>query len=966
MTSKRLSLIAAIIVIVSAALIFFNRDKLFSGEARRKQPQEAENGAPEKTTFIDVIPISFHPEKHQEIVVSDGEALNPRVSPDGSGIVFVVRRGGKNGLAVAELPSGSVSNLDVDLEDVADPAWNADGSQIVFAGTRRGVSEIYLYHLKSGKLTQVTRDPARKKSGPRCSPHRFGNSYRIAYTSEEKGRKDIWWVRESGEYDQPITVSAARKAQFEKDKYWEKEASIGPPSPITTGGEAPEWSPSGNLLLYRKGTAGAAILAYTYSDWWHPAKIRAPQSSGALSWAPNQCSFLEYDRTRQTAAVIARRDMKRNPALIGKRPVSPPAFFPDGRGFAYTTTAGGTSTLVIEPYADPLGDVANLWMFGYTDGDRAKLANNQLLFLETGYDQIYTLYDSEAYESSNEDEFGDHARPYFVTSDAVLETFYASFSALYANAERTVLSKALTEFCKSGVQAARLKKAPHDVETLFSVGLALLRPETLKGASPQVRTEVQRIEAASGREESLFGQKVDYSDFFIRGKYERDKDLKGFFRALKWFQAFSFTLGNEDERKDAAAILAVARDHKVYPSLEKLYSFYGKMIGEPRYRSPLNLKEIGQGELAGARSGLPWLSGVNEFRLIPPIYTLDAFIFDELITHTARKDTIGTKENPRTLPRGLDIMAALGSQEARRILVDELKEGTYANYERHLDRVAGLVKGYSRSVWDASLYQNWLDLMATLARDPENAPPFMKTSAWRRKQLNTALGSWVNLRYETIAMVEQVSAEAGEGGYEVLDVGRPRGYVEPNPDFFLTLDRAFERLAKEFEATIADKELRRELAGRFSEHRAHLKALEGIARKELAGKSLTNGEYDEILYIGRTVEHFMQLIASANGGDGQPLSNPEPVAKIVDVQKDSQGRGRLYEALGHPAEMDVVTPYFGRRQIAKGSIYSYHELISGKNLNSAKWRAMKHPRPVWINKYYGGRKIAPMATLGSE
>jgi hypothetical protein len=309
----------------------------------------------------------------------------------------------------------------------------------------------------------------------------------------------------------------------------------------------------------------------------------------------------------------------------------------------------------------------------------------------------------------------------------------------------------------------------------------------------------------------------------------------------------------------------------------------------------------------------------------------------------------------------MDIMAVLGSPEARKILVEELKEGRYENYERHLDRVTALVKDFPRSTWDASIYQNWLDLMGSLAREPENAPPFTKTAAWRRKQLNTALGSWVNLRYETIAMVEQVASEAGEGGYEVLEVGRPRGYVEPNPEFFRTLDRAFERLAKEFENALGDAELRREIAGRFAEHRSHLRALEEIARKELKGKPLTDGEYEEIISIGRTVEHFMQVIASANGSDGKPLANPEPIRKIVDVQKDDGVR--LYEALGHAGEMDVVVPYFGRRQIAKGSIYTYYEFVSQGNLNSENWRNMKQPRPVWISDYYGSATVAPMKTL---
>ena len=961
---RRYLIMAAVTIGILATLVYLLSAKLFSRKVTQNQPQQPEVTAPAKAAFIDVVPISYHPTKRQEITIP-AEAVNPKVSPDGSRIVFVLKRAGKNALAVAELPAGTISVLTIDLDDAVDPAWSADGTQIAFAGTTKEVSEIYLYNLKAKKLSQVTHAPGRKKYWPRCSPYRFGKQYRIAYTSVEKGRKDIWWVRESGEYDQPVTLPAERKAQFEKDKYWERESSVEAPPPITTGGEYPEWSPSGNLLIYRTAANRSAALAYTYYDWWRPSKIKVPSSSGALSWAPNQSAFLEYDQERKVAAVFVRPALRRKPVLAGKGISSAPAFFPDGMSLVYGATVNGKPSLTIEPYDDPLGDVANLWMFGFGEKDRQKLAQNQLLFLETGNDQIYTLYDSEAYGTGTQDEFSDHARPYFVTSDAVLETFYASFSALYANAERTVLTKALTEFCKASVEVSRDKKAPADVGTLFAVGLALLQPETQKEAAPQVREEVRRIEAAAGSQASLFGKDVAYDDFFIRGKYERDKDLKGFFRALKWFQAFIFDVRQEDQRAQAAAVLAVARDPKAYPALEKMFAFYGRVLGESRYRSPLNQRDLSANGLAPAQYGLPWVTGVDKFRLLPPVYTLDAFVFEELITHD-RNDSVGTSDNPRMLPRGLDLMATLGSTEARKILVEELKEGRYANYERHLDRVTGLLKNFPRSAWNANIYQNWLDLMGILTRGTEAAPPFTKTAAWRRKQLNTALGSWVNLRYETIAMVEQVAAEAGEGGYEVLEVGRPRGYVEPNPEFFQTLDKAFERLAKEFEAALTDADLRKEIGLRFGEHRSHLKTLEAIARKELAGEPLTDGDYEEIISIGRTVEHFMQVIASANGNDGQPLANPEPIRKIVDVQKDDLHNVRLYEALGHAGELDVVIPYFGRREIAKGAIYSYYEFTAAENLNSAKWRTMKQPHPVWLRDFYAGTAVAPMKTLDGE
>ncbi len=964
--NTKLLWIAGIAVVVSLASIFVIQ-KLSSSPSSPPPAREAKPGdAASKDRFTETVPIVFHVEKYREIPVS-GEAFDPKVSPGGDRIVFVVKAKSKTEISVAEMTGGKVSSLNTGMDDCADPSWNADGTQIVFAGTNKGVSDIYLYDLKERKLAQVTNDPLRKKSRPRFSPHRFDGHYRIAYVSEEKGRKDIWWVRPSGKFDFPITVPPERMEEYRKSAYWKEVGSgLEPPRIVTRGGDAPEWSPSGNLLLYRTA-GGYSILAYKYDTWWGDAKIPAPASGGIVSWSPNQTSFLEYDSAKGRATLIPRDTLSGKEVLPGRALSSPPAFFPDGRGFAFTFRGGNQSVLAIEPYDDPMGDVANLWMYPYSARQREKLAANQLLFLHAGYDQIYTLYDTELYSCGADTEVGRHARPYLVTSDAVLETFYAAFSALYACVERAELANALEEFAARGAEAARAKKVSGDVETLFITGLVLLRPEAARNASPEARAEAARVTAASGKRTSLFGMKIDYGDFFIRGKYERDRDLQGYFRALKWFQVFTFDLNDEKERKYAAEVLSVASSPRVRPSMEKIYALYRDMVGESRYYNPLNLKDIPPNSaLPAVRPGLPWIGMQGAFRLLPSVYTLDTYVFDELITHLGRAETVGTAENPRMLPKGMDIMAAFGSHEARKILLEELKQGRYANYEKRLAEVTATVGRFPRSAWDANLYQNWLDALATLVREPPSgSPAFTKSSAWKRKQLNTALGSWVNLRYETIAVVEQAVAECGEAGYEVLDVGRPRGYVEPNPEFFRGLDSAFAGIATQLGRAIRSPELRKGALEKVGEYRKHLKSLETIARKELDGRPLSDGEYEEILLIGGTIEHFMVLMGSLNSAhDDQAIRNPEPIRKIVDVQKDPFSGKRLYEALGFANEVNVIVPYFGRRAIVKGPVYSYHEFTSAEALDSGKWRKSgNRPPPDWIRGFYEGKSPAPLTTL---
>ena len=67
-----------------------------------------------------------------------------------------------------------------------------------------------------------------------------------------------------------------------------------------------------------------------------------------------------------------------------------------------------------------------------------------------------------------------------------------------------------------------------------------------------------------------------------------------------------------------------------------------------------------------------------------------------------------------------------------------------------------------------------------MAFPAEGAPDFMRSQAWARKSLNTALGSWTELRHDTILYAKQSVTAEGEGGEEP----QSPGYVEPYPAFY--------------------------------------------------------------------------------------------------------------------------------------------------------------------------------------
>ena len=142
-------------------------------------------------------------------------------------------------------------------------------------------------------------------------------------------------------------------------------------------------------------------------------------------------------------------------------------------------------------------------------------------------------------------------------------------------------------------------------------------------------------------------------------------------------------------------------------------------------------------------------------------------------------------DNPRMLPKGLDVMAAFGSEEAYTIL-DEMGETTYANFPEQMTKLRGEVGGLGMDSWTQNLYWSWLYAFDPLLKSKgEQYPAFMRTQAWARKDIHTALGSWTELKHDTILYAKQSMAEMGGGA----PPEPPRGWVEPNPDRIRELHR---------------------------------------------------------------------------------------------------------------------------------------------------------------------------------
>lgn len=524
----------------------------------------------------------------------------------------------------------------------------------------------------------------------------------------------------------------------------------------------------------------------------------------------------------------------------------------------------------------------------------------------------------------------------------------------------------------------------------FTVALKLLDPKSRIPdlVKNEVEADLDLIQAHKGIETSaVMGMDdvtdylEDFSQYIPRGHYNKSEKLKQYFKALMWYGRMTFRLKEGDETRSALLMIAALKnDNDLRNDWKRLYEPIGFFVGDADDLvyldyAPLAVKIFGENNLnvksyienykdvsqfiddaknlrdPGINS-MPVLGtilkpeeGVEErteevkgFRYLGQRFTIDAYVFQKLICReVGNKD--GTmpcpKEDSRMLPNGLDIPSALGSALAYKIL-DDMGETDYAKYEDNMKKLQGGMAKLPKSEWTKNLYWGWMyTLKSLIEKDYGNGyPMFMQNENWKKKELITFLGSWAELKHDTILYAKQAYAELG--GMMEPDERDDRGYVEPNPELY-------SRLASLTQLTIDGLDERDILSSANKEQLEKLSemliTLKDISITELAGEDLTDEEYEFIRSYGGSLEHFWYETFTDEEKEQGDLLNNNPAPIIADVATDPNccvlevGTGRI-------DPIYVVFPIDGGLRLARGGVYSYYEFSwpMDDRLTDEKWR----------------------------
>lgn len=342
---------------------------------------------------------------------------------------------------------------------------------------------------------------------------------------------------------------------------------------------------------------------------------------------------------------------------------------------------------------------------------RTVLEKNGFFATPSQFDQIHQIYQYASKQNM----------PVYVTTDAILHTFHLLFDYslrvteleyFYPSLEN--LTQALLNYELAKLKATKLtnvKTALKKNIAYLSVAASLLDEKFKPPASvaKMVNAELKLIKEHQGIAQSeIFKYKEDYSQYVPRGHYTRNEKFEKYFKAMMWYGRISFYLKPSNKKSDLDLGRALTRQaillvdalknslvgnesaqkiwEQIYNPLSYLigktddlnYYDYLKLITQLYPNKDLYKKiepDVNIDKFIAAAQRLPApkilstyylktdttsaLEATRSFRLFGQRYIPDSYIFQQLVY-----DKVGTTQKPRYLPKGLDVLAALGSDRA--------------------------------------------------------------------------------------------------------------------------------------------------------------------------------------------------------------------------------------------------------------------------------------------------------------
>ena len=623
---------------------------------------------------------------------------------------------------------------------------------------------------------------------------------------------------------------------------------------------------------------------------------------------------------------------------------------------------------------------------GYVITKPKNLENNEYMEDPWNYefDQIHQVYEDNEYKELAS----------FVTTDSVTHIFHIFYDGFLRNLEKEELypksidlnKKLLAENINllSEIKNERLKEIQNRNIAFIATGLKLLgsEPENLPEEAKKIyEEEIKKARSEEITSSDINGRDVDFSQLKPRGHYTRSEELKKYFSGTMYFGQVGLFIDKDEGPNEDGILQGLLLTHSIYKNPEilktwedlvepidfmvesaddlsireyarTLYGVYGKDFDINKLDDEKNLnnayavlKEYPDPQVAGFMG--------KSFRYMPQRAVMDSVLMQNVV------DLAGpSKPSERPIYSGLDLLTAFGNEKAREILDNDSYNSHWGKYKERTDENISSVEKMEDLDWQKNMYRGWLWMLKSYDQKfGEGYPMFMKNEAWERKDLVSALGSFAELKHDTVLYGKAVMAEMGGGGeFEI-----PKSYVEPNVELY-------EKLNWLLEFTKVNLKDRQMLSEKYEEKINNFQAmvlkLRDISIKELQDEEFTEEEISDLYFIGGEME--MLMVDFVESSDEYEISGWYEIENatdrrmpvVVDLMRVVENSVGLPEGeishigTGKPMEIFVIYPYQDKLYMGRGAIFSYYEFLNKERLTDEDWQKMVYDEGTDFPSWY--------------
>lgn len=649
--------------------------------------------------------------------------------------------------------------------------------------------------------------------------------------------------------------------------------------------------------------------------------------------------------------------------------------------------------------AEDLSNISNINdyindYFTFNDEQTKALVENKF-FVDgsRAYEQPFEVYEGNEYGFL----------PNFVTADSLLHLFHISYDGLLRELEvkefmprlievsRTMAIKSLEDYNNAKdpvVKELAKKNAAYFVlaEKLFGEEFSGELPQEVKDL---VEKEYKNIEAMSKADSNLVAKAVDYSQFKPRGHYTRSEELKKYFRGAMLFsqEAMIFyddegkpideniiqglmmaknLVGDEESFKkwedvnDSVNFL-VENSEDVDPYLmgQVYFSHFDKNTDVDELANEKNLKKVHKTLDQLPKPKIQYYEDTS-FRFMPQRAVLDNVWAQNLL------DT--NRPSKRPIYSGLDIMGVMGNKVAEEMVLSNEQNKKWDEFENRYQETKEMAKVLDDGTEGRkNIYRSWLWMLKSYEEEiPESFPEFMKSKAWAFKDLNAQLGSWAQLKHDTILYGKQAGAEMGGGEEEEKEM--PKSYVEPRVHLYDRMIWAMNYMKENLKSRELLTEANEKNMNNFIEM---VDFLRKVSVAELKNETIDSKDQERLLYIGGEMENIFIKFVDEKAEyfaeiEEQADRNMATVADLMVTVENTVGiepNKYLEVGSGMAQEMFVVYQIGDKLIMGTGPVYAYYEFLSDERMTDEDFQNKiydslyspdaKNPlvQPIWTEIY---------------